>query len=239
MRHLQRILDALPTAQVPKTDDSSSTVPVVSPRAQKSNIVAVSVSPGISRMDSVAPLLNADWTSTSGASVGGILLYILLQPLLRIFTKTPTAAAQTVFHALFLPTPFKALSQSAAGVNTEKAKGPKGNPIDPSATEMPEEVLKPGALYADCAVVKLKVMAPAAVDEVKGGDIRKERGENKAMEEEVLDIQDDGEFGGEVMGRLVWEAFEEALKAWEKAHPTKEEAKEAAPDVDVDSDQHD
>ena len=75
-RHLQRILDALPAAQVPKTDDSSSTIPVVSPKAQRSNIVAISVSPGISRVDTVAPFLNADWTSPSGAKTSGIILYV-------------------------------------------------------------------------------------------------------------------------------------------------------------------
>lgn len=73
-RHLQRILDALPTAQVPKTDDASSTIPIVSPKTQKSNIVAVCVSPGISRVDTIAPLLNADWTSPSGFAFTGVLL---------------------------------------------------------------------------------------------------------------------------------------------------------------------
>jgi hypothetical protein len=75
-RHLQRILDALPSAQVPKTDDNTSTVPVVSAKAQKSNIVAVSVSPGISRVDTVALLLDADWTNPSGYSLVGVLMYV-------------------------------------------------------------------------------------------------------------------------------------------------------------------
>lgn len=65
-RHLQRILDALPSAQVPKTDEGSSTIPVVSLKTQRSNIVAIAVSPGISRVDTVAPFLNADWTSPGG-----------------------------------------------------------------------------------------------------------------------------------------------------------------------------
>ena len=76
-RHLQRILDALPSAQVPKTDDASSTIPVVSPKSQRSNIVAVSVSPGISRVDTVALFLNADWTSPFGVSISGVMLYVL------------------------------------------------------------------------------------------------------------------------------------------------------------------
>jgi hypothetical protein len=57
-RHLQRVLDALPSGgQIPKTDDS--TIHVVSDKVQKSNIVAVSVCPGLSRSDTIAPLLNA------------------------------------------------------------------------------------------------------------------------------------------------------------------------------------
>jgi hypothetical protein len=78
-RHLQRILDALPSSgQLPKTDDhagsgsSSSAIPIVSDKSQKSNIVAISVCPGISRADTIAPLLNAD-LSVEGASVGAIM----------------------------------------------------------------------------------------------------------------------------------------------------------------------
>ncbi|KAL0955496.1 hypothetical protein HGRIS_001735 [Hohenbuehelia grisea] len=69
-RHLQRVLDALPAAQVPKTDDNSSTVPVVSAKSQKSNIVAISVSPGISRSDTVAQILNADWNQPFFSRLG-------------------------------------------------------------------------------------------------------------------------------------------------------------------------
>jgi NAD(P)-dependent dehydrogenase (short-subunit alcohol dehydrogenase family) len=65
LRHLQRVLDALPTAQIPKTTESSSTVPVVSEKSQRSNIVAVSVSPGISRSSTMAPLLHAGPTDRS------------------------------------------------------------------------------------------------------------------------------------------------------------------------------
>jgi hypothetical protein len=73
-RHLQRVLDALPSGgQVPKTDDNASTVPVVSDKSQKSNIVAISVCPGISRSDTIAPLLNAD-LSTRASSITGTIL---------------------------------------------------------------------------------------------------------------------------------------------------------------------
>lgn len=76
-RHLQRILDALPSGQVPKTDESTSTVPVVSQKSQNSNIVVISVCPGISRSDTIAPLLNADPT-IAGASWTGTIMYVFL-----------------------------------------------------------------------------------------------------------------------------------------------------------------
>jgi hypothetical protein len=70
-RHLQRILDALPSGgQIPKTDDTA--IHVVSDKVQKSNIVAVSVCPGLSRSDTIAPILNAVRGSTS--SIFGIAL---------------------------------------------------------------------------------------------------------------------------------------------------------------------
>jgi hypothetical protein len=68
-----------------------------------------------------------------------------------------------------------------------------------------EEALKPGALYSDCAVVNLKVPSPP-------DPLPKERDEGKVLE-------DDGELGGEVAGRLVWEGLEIGLKAWERANP--------------------
>ncbi|KAF8971691.1 hypothetical protein BDZ97DRAFT_1138247 [Flammula alnicola] len=177
-RHLQRVLDALPTAgQVPKTEEGTRTVPVVSSKLQKSNIVAVSVSPGIGRVDTVSSFLNADFMSPAGSYLG-LLIYLLAQPLLRIFTKSPFSAMQSILHVLFLPTPFKILAQTVVTSTAQKAtkKLPEG-PLDASL-EMPEEVLLPGALYADCAAVKLKVNIP---EEMKEKDLqeRKEAALNK------------------------------------------------------------
>lgn len=77
-RHLQRVLDALPaSAQVPRADSDASTVPVVSDKVQRSNIVTVSVSPGVSRSDIIAPLLGAD-TSRQGVSIRGIILCVVV-----------------------------------------------------------------------------------------------------------------------------------------------------------------
>ena len=70
-RHLQRVLDALPTAApLPKTEEGSKAIPVVSSKLQKSNIVAVSASPGIGRVDTVSYLLNADFMSPTGSYLG-------------------------------------------------------------------------------------------------------------------------------------------------------------------------
>jgi hypothetical protein len=86
-RHLQRVLDALPNrTQAPETEGTQETVPVVSASAQKSNIVAVSVSPGISRLDTITPLLG------SNISTLRFILYVyfymahMMLPLLNICT---------------------------------------------------------------------------------------------------------------------------------------------------------
>jgi hypothetical protein len=74
MRHLQRVLDALPSgSQVPPTDVNAQSIPVVSDKVQRSNIASISVSPGISRADVVAPLLAAD-SSRGGVSWLGMIM---------------------------------------------------------------------------------------------------------------------------------------------------------------------
>ncbi len=119
MRHLQPILYALPSgSQVPRTDVNSQSIPVVSDKVQRSNIVSVS----------------------------------------RILTKSPNSTLQSTLHALFLPTPFKYVSFA---------------PDDPQK-RAPEEVLKPGALYAECAVAPIRIPVTLALPEEEktdgGGD---------------------------------------------------------------------
>ncbi|KAG2153403.1 hypothetical protein DEU56DRAFT_727130 [Suillus clintonianus] len=181
-RHLQRVLDALPTGgQIPKTDDS--TIHVVSDKLQKSNIVAISVCPGLSRSDTIAPLLNA--VRGRDQSTFGIVLYMLLQPLLRLVSKSTTNAIQSVLHVLFLPTPFKSNARQG--------------------TDAPEEVLKAGALYRECAVVNLRIPSPATANTADA------------------QVPDDGELGGVHLGQAVWEGLESALKEWEKVNPQGDE----------------
>jgi hypothetical protein len=55
----------------------------------------------------VAPLLAAD---SSRGSVSWLGMIILLNPFLRILTKSPSSTLQSTLHALFLPIPFKYLS---------------------------------------------------------------------------------------------------------------------------------
>ena len=156
--------------------------------------------------------------------------YFTLQPFLRIFTKSPSSAIQSVLHVLFLPTPFKILSQTTS---TSENKIPP----DTSTLKIPEEVLLPGALYADCAAVKVQVKIPedmkekdreARIEAAKQKRESAKKGKGKVKEgvpldEEVVDIADDGEYGGELAGRLVWEEYEGALKVWEKENPAKAE----------------
>jgi hypothetical protein len=87
----------------------------------------------------------------------------------------------------------------------------KGNSHNNKAT--PEEVLKPGALYSECASVRLKVTLPEEIVTAKENNVQ---GSEKNKD---TSIPDDGEFGGELAGRLVWEAFEEELKRWTTANP--------------------
>ena len=135
--------------------------------------------------------------------------YILLQPLLQIFAKSPSYTAQTVLHALFLPTPFKLASSS-----TDDASAKRGASL-PSV-----EALKPGALYADCSVVGINLSKnllslPKADAEPDAGKKGQKKAKEKAKEGE--EMEDDGEYGGREMGQFVWESFEASLKAREKA----------------------
>ncbi|KAF9265450.1 hypothetical protein L218DRAFT_898154 [Marasmius fiardii PR-910] len=223
-RHLQRILDALPAAQVPKTAAASSAVPVVNPKNQKSNIVAISVSPGVSRSDTIGSMLGVSLDGPRSRI--GIFLYILSYPILRILAKAPSYAMQSILHVLFLPTPFKILSASHNdGAKTKNEKSASDSLIDKSLTETAQEVLKPGALYAECAtVVGLKVPPPPPPPEEKAKRDQEEKQKQQATPEvKITHLPDDEELGGERAGTLVWEAYEAALRVWEKSNPSLEE----------------
>ncbi|KAL1694921.1 hypothetical protein GGG16DRAFT_46509 [Schizophyllum commune] len=228
-RHLQRVLDALPAAQVPKTDAEAggagaASVPVVSQKEQRSNITTVSVSPGISRLTTVAPLLEGG--EGDRWSWRGFLLYVLLFPLIRLLAKGSSAAIQSILHALFVPTPFKIIGGTVEKDTTDSD----------GKTKPRQEVLKPGALYAECAVVPLEVAVPDEWIEQEAQNAKdakakaeKEKGKGKAKstaQEETIALADDSEYGGERAGRAVWEAFEAALKVWEASEEKEKPATE-------------
>ncbi|KAJ6592777.1 hypothetical protein B0H19DRAFT_920025 [Mycena capillaripes] len=192
-RHLQRVLDALPSAPVP---DPTDTTTATQRSQQKSNIVTVSVSPGLSRAETVGPLFGEGWL--------GRICYLALYPFLFLLTKSAAATVQSVLHVLFLPTPVK-ISKTTK------------SPTDPLAD--PEEALKPGALYAECAVVRLVVPSPPAPAALSADDVP-DKGKGKEKEKETeTELPDDGELGGERGGRAVWEAYEAGLREWEAAVP--------------------
>ena len=220
-RHIQRILDSLPQhSQAPKAD--GEVVSVVPSKLQRSNVVSIAVSPGITKTGTIAPLLAADREDPLRFTLTGVIMsalfllcwrfteilsrYFLLGPLLWLLTKSPTSGIQTVLHGLFLPTPFKSEAHSKAG-----------------ADELTVEVLKPGALYADCSVVRVTPRAkPSEQMPSKDGqgNSTNEKGKQKEEPEDKSGIlPDDGEMGGEALGRRVWENFEAALRAWEKSNP--------------------
>jgi hypothetical protein len=130
--------------------------------------------------------------------------YILLNPFLRILTKSPSSTLQSTLHALFLPTPFKYLSFA---------------PDDPQK-RAPEEVLKPGALYAECAVAPIPIpkttVAPSAEEKTDGG------GGDGNTPGGGTTAPDDGELGGVALGMEVWDDYERELKVWEAAEAAQE-----------------
>lgn len=150
---------------------------------------------------------------------------------------------QSVLHALFLPTPFKrtlaqlsAAAHGSAESSTESKKAPAENESPaPPPTGSFTEVLKPGALYRECSVVMLPVLPlpPANPVDEKGKKVEdKQKREKSSSQEDLLDIEDDGEYGGEGVGRLVWEWFENHLKMWEarekERNPEREDTKTAS-----------
>ncbi|KAK7043435.1 hypothetical protein R3P38DRAFT_3177807 [Favolaschia claudopus] len=103
------------------------------------------------------------------------------------------------------------------------SQSPQSPPPAPSASSLdtkqppprdaePEEALKPGALYAECAVVKLDI-ARGYLDLVD--DKEKEWAGENMEGKQGKEIPDDGELGGERAGRAVWEAYEVGVREWE------------------------
>ena len=173
--------------------------------------------------------------------------YILLFPFIWLLAKSSEMAMQSVLHALFLPTPFKrTLAQLSASAHAT------ADLLAESANQSPDmgqvrltadsftEVLKPGALYRECSVVTLPLPplpdapvddepndAPKNTEKPKAKKGKAKETSSKPDTEHLLEIEDDGEYGGEGIGRVVWEWFENHLKMWEAKE--KEMGREAKP----------
>lgn len=139
---------------------------------------------------------------------------------------------QTALHALFLPTPLKrALAQLSAATDPDAGDRPAKSP-SLIETEATTEVLKPGALYRECSVVTLDVPAlpePPADEKSKEHE---QKGKDEQGRIAEFDLEDDGEYGGEGVGRVVWEWYETRLKTWEaQFKDTETDKPEAAADA--------
>lgn len=153
-------------------------------------------------------------------------------------------AMQSVLHALFLPTPLKqalAHAYAATDPSSQPAEGSKTKSTDEAKTkeDLFTEVLKPGALYRECAVVTPFVpplppppeglsgkQAEEKKSATKPGEKKSQTGKDGKTEVgEDLIIEDDGELGGESVGRVVWEWYERQLKTWEASEKIAADAK--------------
>ncbi|KAF8588836.1 hypothetical protein K439DRAFT_1405655 [Ramaria rubella] len=211
-RHLQRILDALPEPGSSPASSSTNTSPGIGPntksekKSQKSNILAITVSPGISRTDTVAPYLLAPVSSSATRHWVGATLYLLLLPLLYLLVKSPTSALQSVIHVLCVPKPHTRrrvpVAEDVAQLPSQ-SRAPSQSLVR-NETSGEEEVLVPGALYTDCSVVRLNLRVLKSFSE----------------DREYQTYNDDSEqlnlgLGNEPLGRAVWEALETGVKIWE------------------------
>ncbi|KAF8499362.1 hypothetical protein JB92DRAFT_2982230 [Gautieria morchelliformis] len=226
IRHLQRILDALPepgsspTTTNPSSATRDSSTQIIRPR--KSNILAVTVSPGISRTDTIAPYLLPSVSSHRPSATRqwvGATLYILLLPFLHLLTKTPTSALQSVIHVLCLPKPHTRrhipLAEDVAQPPPEPRPQISAQKPGVARTTEEEEVLVPGALYADCSVVRLDLGVSKSIS--LGIE---DQGQHDDPEQFELGL------GNEPLGRAVWEALEDGVKIWEQKERPEEQTDE-------------
>ena len=135
--------------------------------------------------------------------------YLLFLPLLHLLTKTPTSALQSVVHALCVSKPRTRrripVPEDVAQLPQESRPQVLPQNGNGARTTEEEEVLVPGALYADCSVVRLnlRVSKSASVDTENQG-----QGEDP----EPFELR----LGNEPLGRSVWEALEDGVKIWEQ-----------------------
>lgn len=109
---------------------------------------------------------------------------------------------QSILHVLCVPRPTASLSMGdAVRVPQPQIPNDKNNEkVTPTKATENDESLVPGALYADCSIVKLAL----GDDEV-----------TPSPQGQVPDVTRLG-LGNEGLGRSVWEVLEEGVQVWEK-----------------------
>jgi len=193
MRHLQTVLNALPSAPVPNADETpipSMSFPEEESGKRKgstSNISVCSVNPGISLSDTVQPLLEPSWM--------GMILYLLLFPIIFLLSKTSFSALQTVLHVLFVPTRAKLRASELSLSDPKRAQ-------DPASLEEEIRCLVPGGLYANCGVVRVKLPSVPL-----NSNAEKKAEKSGEKEEDPSDV----------LGREVWEMMEREIKEWDES----------------------
>ncbi|KAG8688878.1 hypothetical protein FRC11_004593 [Ceratobasidium sp. 423] len=210
VRHLQRVLDALASQSDKPVLDTNREAEVISVKKQgSSNIIAVTVAPGFSRVQTVGPYLRARRESEGYNTIGffmWVLLpsvsptvshpiavtprYVLLYPVIYLFAKHSLGAAQTVLYTLFAPTPRSRVSESEP-----KAKNDIKD--DVKAEIIPR--VQGGLLYRECAPTQLPGKGVALLET-------------------------------EGIGRAVWEEMERGVEIWERSEG--EVLKELAKEVE-------
>jgi hypothetical protein len=109
------------------------------------------------------------------------------------------------------------LSSSLTYFPAQLSKTPKANA---DAKEEEDEALLPGALYAECAVVRTPAIAPPPTTTTPPNSTSKSGKEKPTQTGVKQEEGDEVETEDERAGRLVWEAYEAGLRAWEAANPS-------------------
>jgi hypothetical protein len=118
--------------------------------------------------------------------------YLLFFPLFFLYTKSSFSAIQTILHVLFVPTRAKYRFSEMPSEGHQES------------TEVLARTLRPGALYANCRVVRVALpIPPVSEKDARSG----EEGKKGAPEESPADT----------LGRRVWEMMEKELKVWDGA----------------------
>ncbi|EUC62575.1 oxidoreductase, short chain dehydrogenase/reductase family protein [Rhizoctonia solani AG-3 Rhs1AP] len=193
VRHLQRVLDALASQSNKPVLGTNKEAEIISVKKHtSSNVTAVTVAPGFSRVQTVGPYLRASRES-EGYNTIGLIIYVLLYPIIYLFAKHSLGAAQTVLYALFAPTPRSRVTESEA-----KAKD---DIKDDSMAELIPRV-QGGLLYRECAPTQLpgrgaalfetEGIGRAVWEELERGVEVWERSEGEVLKELTQEVEKEG-----------------------------------------------